>query len=64
MESDRVTTKLIQGDCLKIMPALEPKSIDLVLCDLPYGTTNCTWDSIIPFEPLWERYNRIIKSRG
>src|SRR5574344_2148833 len=64
MESDRVTTKLIQGDCLKIMPALEPKSIDLVLCDLPYGTTDCTWDNIIPLEPLWERYNRIIKSRG
>lgn len=64
MESDRVTTKLIQGDCLKIMPALEPKSIDLVLCDLPYGTTENKWDSIIPFEPLWECYNSILKKQG
>ncbi len=41
-----------------------PESVDFILCDLPYGTTNCEWDNIIPFEPLWEQYNRIIKSNG
>ena len=41
-----------------------PASIDLILCDLPYGTTACKWDSIIPFEPLWEQYNRLIKENG
>lgn len=41
-----------------------PASIDLILCDLPYGTTACKWDSIIPFEPLWEHYNRVIKDNG
>lgn len=41
-----------------------PGSIDLILCDLPYGTTACKWDSIIPFEPLWEQYNRVIKENG
>ncbi len=39
-------------------------SIDMILCDLPYGTTNCKWDSIVPFEPLWEQYNRIVKENG
>lgn len=43
------------------MSTLEPKSVDLILCDLPYGTTKCSWDVIIPFEKLWEQYNRIIK---
>lgn len=52
------------GDCLKIMPDIPDKSIDMVLCDLPYGTTACKWDNIIPFEPLWEQYKRIIKDNG
>jgi site-specific DNA-methyltransferase (adenine-specific) len=43
------------------MPTLAPKSVDLILCDLPYGTTACKWDTIIPFEPLWEQYRRICK---
>jgi len=46
------------------MPAIEDKSIDLILCDLPYGTTACKWDTIIPFEPLWGQYKRIIKDNG
>lgn len=50
-----------QGDCLELMQEIPDKSIDLILCDLPYGTTSCKWDSVIPFEPLWEQYNRIIK---
>lgn len=56
--------KLYNGDCLEIMKNIEDKSIDMILCDLPYGTTACKWDSIIPFEPLWEQYNRIIKDNG
>lgn len=46
------------------MQDIPENSVDLILCDLPYGTTACKWDNIIPFEPLWEQYNRIIKSNG
>ena len=46
------------------MPKLADKSIDMILCDLPYGTTACKWDTIIPFEPLWAQYKRIIKDNG
>jgi site-specific DNA-methyltransferase (adenine-specific) len=53
-----------QGDCLELMKNIPDKSIDMILCDLPYGTTACKWDSIIPFEPLWEQYKRIIKDGG
>jgi len=56
--------KLIQGDCLEKMKDIPDKSIDMILCDLPYGTTACKWDTIIPFEPLWEQYKRIIKDNG
>ena len=52
------------GDCLELMKDIPDKSIDLILCDLPYGTTACKWDNVIPFEPLWEQYNRIIKDNG
>ena len=52
------------GDCLDIMPHIPDKSINMILCDLPYGTTACKWDSIIPFDKLWEQYNRIIKDNG
>lgn len=55
---------LHQGDCLEIMPTLSPHSVDMILCDLPYGTTACKWDSIIPFVPLWREYRRLIKPRG
>jgi DNA modification methylase len=49
------------GDCLEILPTLEDNSVDMVLVDLPYGTTACKWDSIIPLDKLWEQYNRICK---
>lgn len=55
---------LYNGDCLEIMKTIPDKSIDMILCDLPYGTTACKWDNVIPFEPLWEQYNRIIKDNG
>ena len=51
-------------DCLEGMKRIPDKSIDMILCDLPYGTTRNKWDVIIPFEPLWEQYNRIIKNNG
>ncbi|HBO0952582.1 TPA: site-specific DNA-methyltransferase [Pseudomonas aeruginosa] len=53
--------QLIQGDCLSVMPTLPDASVDLILADLPYGTTQCAWDSVIPLEPLWEQYLRIAK---
>ena len=56
--------KLYNGDCLELMNNIPDKSIDMILCDLPYGVTRCKWDAIIPFEPLWEQYNRIIKDNG
>jgi len=56
--------ELIQGDCLEKMKDVNDKSIDMILCDLPYGTTACKWDTIIPFEPLWKQYKRIIKDNG
>ena len=46
------------------MKDIPDKSIDMILCDLPYGTTACKWDVVIPFEPLWKQYNRIIKDNG
>ena len=59
-----VDIKFIHGDCLEEMPKLADKSIDMILCDLPYGTTACKWDTIIPFEPLWKQYKRLIKDNG
>ena len=56
--------KLYKGDCLEIMKDIPDGSIDMILCDLPYGTTACSWDTIIPFDKLWEQYNRIIKDNG
>jgi DNA modification methylase len=57
-----MTLTLIQGDCMEAMRDLEDNSVDLILCDLPYGTTRNKWDSVIPLEPLWAEYKRI--SRG
>ena len=61
--------RLFHGDCLKIMCNIPNKSIDMILCDLPYGVLNkknkhAAWDVLIPFEPLWEQYKRIIKGNG
>lgn len=50
------------GDCLELMKNIPDKSVDMILCDLPYGTTACKWDSIIDLNKLWEHYNRIIKN--
>lgn len=51
-------------DCLEGMKMIPDKSVDMILCDLPYGTTACKWDSIIPFDLLWQQYERIIKDNG
>ena len=56
--------KIYNEDCLEGMKRIPDKSVDMILCDLPYGTTACKWDTIIPFEPLWEQYGRVIKDNG
>ncbi len=56
--------KVYCGDCLELMKEIDDKSIDMILCDLPYGTTACKWDVIIPFDLLWKQYDRIIKDNG
>ena len=56
--------KLIQGDCLEVMKALPDNSVDAIITDLPYGTTACKWDVVIPFEPMWVQVKRILKSNG
>ena len=56
--------KLYHGDCLEVMGGVADKSVDLILCDLPYNVTACEWDILIPFDKLWEQYNRIIKDNG
>ena len=55
---------ILHGDCLELMKDIQNGSIDMILCDLPYGTTACKWDTIIPFDKLWEQYERIIKPNG
>ena len=54
--------QLYLGDCLEVMKNIPDHSIDMVLCDLPYGTTSCYWDVVIPFGELWEQYNRLLKT--
>jgi DNA modification methylase len=56
--------QLFNDDCLKVLPTIPDKSIDLILTDPPYGTTACKWDSVIPFEPMWKELKRIIKNNG
>lgn len=60
----RLTTTLYHGDCLDVMAALPDRSIDMVLCDLPYGTTACSWDVVIPFDQLWSAYRRVLTPTG
>ena len=55
---------LMLGDCLEMMQEIPDGSVDMVLCDLPYGTTACKWDSVIPFEPLWAQYKRVMLPHG
>jgi len=56
--------ELHHGDCLELMALIPDGSVDMILCDLPYGTTACKWDTVIPFEPLWVQYKRVIKPNG
>ena len=56
--------EILLGDCLELMKDIPNGSMDMILCDLPYGTTACRWDTIIPFDKLWEQYERIIKPNG
>ena len=56
--------QLMHGDCLELMTLIPDGSVDMILCDLPYGTTACKWDTVIPFAPLWEAYKRVIKPNG
>lgn len=62
-EADKIID-LRHGDCLELMKEIPDKSIDMILCDLPYGTTHNKWDNVIPFELLWEQYHRILKDNG
>ena len=55
---------LIHGDCFDVMPLIEDKSVDVIIADLPYGTTACRWDTVLPFDKLWKQYERIIKDNG
>jgi site-specific DNA-methyltransferase (adenine-specific) len=55
---------LVNADCFDVFPFIENKSIDAIICDLPYGTTACKWDSILPFDKLWKEYSRVIKPNG
>ena len=52
------------GDCFDVMAAIPDASVDMVLCDLPYGTTACSWDAVLPFDQLWEEYTRVLTSTG
>jgi len=61
---EELKNKVIQGDCLDVMQSIPDKSIDMILCDLPYGTTQNKWDSVIDLDKLWKQYKRIIKDRG
>lgn len=64
MEENKYINQIIQGDCLEVMPNIPDKSIDMILCDLPYGTTQNKWDSVIDLKKLWAEYTRIIKDNG
>ena len=64
LKIEQLENKVIQGDCLDVMKNIPDNSIDMILCDLPYGTTQNKWDSVIPLENLWSEYERIIKENG
>lgn len=61
---DNFINRIFEDDCLNVLPNIPDKSIDMILCDLPYGTTQNKWDSIIPLDKLWKQYNRVIKDNG
>jgi site-specific DNA-methyltransferase (adenine-specific) len=57
-------TTLIQGDCLEVLKSVPDGSVDMILADLPYGTTACKWDTVIPFEPMWEQFKRVTRKNA
>lgn len=61
---DTIFSRMINGDCIEKMSEITDHSVDMVLCDLPYGTTRCSWDSVIDLEKLWIQYKRIVKPNG
>ncbi len=63
-KTDVMRSVLVHADCFDVLPYIADKSVNLILCDLPYGTTACKWDSILPFDKLWNEYRRIIKDKG
>jgi DNA modification methylase len=64
MQKEYSNINLFNGDCLEILETLSDKSIDMVFCDLPYGTTRNSWDSLIDLDKLWNQYNRVVKDNG
>jgi site-specific DNA-methyltransferase (adenine-specific) len=62
--SSSLLNQVVHGDCFDIFPQIHDGSVDLILCDLPYGTTRSPWDTILPFEALWKQYERVIKDNG
>ena len=64
LELPKKTFRVYQGDCLALLQRMPEQSIDMILCDLPYGMTNCKWDSVLPLEELWKLYNRVAKERA
>jgi len=63
-QTDVSGSTFVNADCFDVFPFIEDKSIDAIICDLPYGTTACKWDSVLPFDKLWKEYERIIKPNG
>ena len=64
LELNDIVNNIFEGDCLQIMKMFPDRCIDMVLCDLPYGTTQNKWDSVIPLDELWAEYKRIVKDNG
>ena len=63
-KNDVSRSTLFWADCFDVFPLIADKSVDAIIADLPYGTTACKWDSVLPFDKLWEQNNRIIKPNG
>ena len=61
---EKLDSYIKQGNCIELMKEIPDHSIDMVLCDLPYGITANRWDAVIPFEELWEAYDRVVKPTG
>jgi site-specific DNA-methyltransferase (adenine-specific) len=64
MQMEEPWAEMLLGDCLDVMGEIEDGSVDMILCDPPYGTTACKWDAVIPFEPMWAHVKRVLKKNG